>query len=696
MSRPHRIVTRFLTIILAPLGLAALLAAPVHAADRNPDTAADLPVTRAVLFASGVGYFEHDGTVTGNAELSLAFRIAQVNDVLKSLVAFDRDGGTIAGVTYAPADPLDRALDSFSIDVRPDTLHEFLQHARGAQVSIDTPQTVTGRILSVDWRAPIVDNPDADLRDYHVHLLTDEGIRSIPLRAAQAIRFTDPRLAADLEKALTVIAAARDADARPVTLHFAGQGQRRVRVGYLVESPVWKTSYRLDLSGDKPVLQGWAIVENTSDTDWRHVTLSLVAGRPISFVQDLYTPLYADRPVVQPPSYAHLTPRRHEEGIAEGFFAEAPDDAAARRQIVRGLALQGKAAPAAAEAMMDAVAGRAAPMPEIRLDTNALTAAATQRVGQLFQFTLPQSVDVPRRSSAMLPLVSTTVAAEKLSLYNQRTLATHPLHAVFLTNGTDLSLLAGPVTVFDGGAYGGDAQLDDMPAGDRRLLSYAVDLDVTVDPSQSSQSQLVGASIIRGVLRLTHATQHQHTYTVKNKADQPRSLMLEQPIVQGADLVEPAKPAEKTPEFYRFRLDVPASAARDFTVAQRQTHFESIALIDRPVNLLLGYARNDKLDRKLRDALAEAAEMRQELARLEEQLRQQQRSREQLYGEQQRLRENLAAVDAGSSLHRRYLDKLGQQEDQLEAIDRQTAELQKQIDLQRNRLADYINNLNVQ
>ncbi len=690
MSIPCRTV--IVTVIVALLAALAFTI-PVIAADDAGDSRTDLPVTRAVLFASGVGYFEHDGTVTGDANLSLAFRIAQINDVLKSLVAFDRDGGTIAGVTYAPADPLDRALDSFSIDVRPDTLHAFLQHARGAEVSIDTPQTVTGRILSVDWRAPIVDNPDADLRDYHVHLLTAEGIRSIPLRAAQAIRFTDPRLAADLEKALTVIAAARDADARPVTLHFAGQGQRRVRVGYLVESPVWKTSYRLDLSGDKPVLQGWAIVENTSDVDWRDVTLSLVAGRPISFVQDLYTPLYADRPVVQPPSYAHLTPRRHEEGIAAQ--RDEQEFAFARGMTVRKQEARPMPAPAA-EAMSDAVVGRAAAMPEVRLDADALTAAATQRVGQLFQFTLPQPVDVPRRSSAMLPLVSTAVTAEKLSLYNQQALAAHPLHAVFLSNSTDLSLLAGPVTVFDGGAYGGDAQLDDMPAGDRRLLSYAVDLDVTVDPSQAASSQIAAARIVRGVLQLTHATEHQQTYALRNKADKPRTLLLEQPIVQGAELMEPAKPEEKTPTLYRFRLDLPAGQTRDFAVTQRTTHLEHIALLDRPINALLGYARNDRIPAKQREAIEQAARMRQALADLEQQLGQQHEQRDVIHREQQRLRENLAAVDAGSSLHRRYLDTLGKQEDQLETIDRRTAELQQQINQQRQKLVEYLNNLNMQ
>jgi hypothetical protein len=252
------------------------------------------------------------------------------------------------------------------------------------------------------------------------------------------------------------------------------------------------------------------------------------------------------------------------------------------------------------------------------------------------------------------------------------------------------------VTVFDGGAYGGDAQLDDMPAGDRRLLSYAVDLDVTVDPSQAGSSRIVSARIVRGVLQLTHATEHRQTYALRNKSERPRALMLEQPIVQGAELIEPAEPAERTPALYRFRLDLPAGQTREFSVTQRTTHLESIALLDRPINALLGYARNDRIPPRQREAIEEASRMRQAIADLEQQLRQQQEQRDVIHREQQRLRENLAAVDAGSSLHRRYLDTLGRQEDQLEAIERRTGELQQQINQQRDRLVEHLNNLNIQ
>jgi hypothetical protein len=116
---------------------------------------------------------------------------------------------------------------------------------------------------------------------------------AITLDNVSDITFEDPALQDELNRALAALAQARDQDKKPVQIAFEGQGERRVRLGYVVETPVWKTSYRLIL-GDKetkPRLQGWAIVENQTDNDWSNVQLSLVSGRPISFIQDLYQPL---------------------------------------------------------------------------------------------------------------------------------------------------------------------------------------------------------------------------------------------------------------------------------------------------------------------------------------------------------------------------------------------------------------------
>src|SRR5208283_3812985 len=107
-----------------------------------------------------------------------------------------------------------------------------------------------------------------------------------------------------------------------VSLAFSGEGKREVRVGYVVENPIWKTSYRLVLNEKgKPFLQGWAVVENTQDEDWNNVRMALVSGRPISFQMDLYEPLYVKRPIVEPELFASLRPPAYNGALTEAAAA---------------------------------------------------------------------------------------------------------------------------------------------------------------------------------------------------------------------------------------------------------------------------------------------------------------------------------------------------------------------------------------
>jgi hypothetical protein len=194
-------------------------------------------------------------------------------------------------------------------------------------------------------------------------LLGGGAIRPVDLEQVAEIKLDDPKLQQELIKALAAVAASRDQDKKPVTLRFNGQGQRRVRIGYVVEAPVWKASYRLVLSanaknedagtggrgdaekgkdkgaagqavkdkeenaaggkGDGGKLLGWAIVENQTDNDWEGVQLSLVSGRPISFIEDLYQPLYVPRPVVQPELYASLRPQTYAAGLEDQLMRKA-------------------------------------------------------------------------------------------------------------------------------------------------------------------------------------------------------------------------------------------------------------------------------------------------------------------------------------------------------------------------------------
>jgi hypothetical protein len=266
-----------------------------------PIVTASLPVTEISLYSSGVGFFERDGQVDGRVQVDLRFKTDDINDLLKSMVVRDSQSGRVAAVTYGSRDPVTRTLRSFGLDLTDNpTLGQLLNQARGEQVSLRWPSPVTGTILGVEKRKqPVSENKDMDVE--YINLLAGDGLRSIPLAQVQQIRLLNNRLDDELHQALALLAASHDKDKKTVSIAFDGEGKRDVAVSYVVQTPVWKTSYRLVLDEKAaPFLQGWAIVENTSDEDWTNVKLALVSGRPISFIMDLYEPLFASRPVVQP------------------------------------------------------------------------------------------------------------------------------------------------------------------------------------------------------------------------------------------------------------------------------------------------------------------------------------------------------------------------------------------------------------
>lgn len=674
---------------------------------------AAVPVTKVTAFSSGVAYFEHTGKVAGSAEVQLKFKTAGMSDMLKSLVVLDLGGGTVSSVNYASSEPLTRALRSFGIDISgAPTLAQLLQQVRGAEVAAMAPEKLTGKILGVETKTRHILPSNTIIQEQVLSLLTPEGMKSIPVDTIRSIALVDERLNSELNKALALLVESRDTESKAVQINFVGEGERPVRIAYITEAPVWKTSYRLILGDDEKkeeaTLQGWAIVENTSDYDWENVDLTLVSGRPISFVEDLYTPLYLDRPRVQTERYASLRPRTYEEGIkadrdvlaleAEADEAEGKSLAEARRGIYAGRARAERAAaatPGAPPAVRPAAESldRAA---QAALQRGVSAVATAQAVGELFSYHIKTPVTLPRRKSAMLPIVNQTVKARKISIYNPGQLSTNPLNGVWLTNSTPSSLLAGPVTVFDGGTYAGDAQIGNFPPGDKRLLSYAIDLKVTVDPTASSSQRIVAARIVRGVLTVSRRNEFVQTYMVKNKAEQERVVLIEHPFHADRKLLEPAEPAEKTPQFYRFEVKVPGSKTGEFKVKEERVDPQTIAILPADVGSLQWYTTSGEIPQKVRDALAEAIKRKNALVAAERELNLLQQRIQALRREQGDIRANMGALDRNSQGFQRFEKKLLDLETQIETLQKQLEDQRAGVNKLRADLEAHLGNLTVE
>ncbi len=543
----------------------------------------------------------------------------------------------------------------------------------------------------------VVGQPPAQVTEYLLNLVTEGGIRSIPLNSISTIAFDDPRLQEEMNKALAMLTASRDTESKPVELRFTGQGKRHVRVGYLVETPVWKTSYRLDLSG-KPRLQGWAIVENTSESDWSNVAMSLVSGRPISFVMDLYTPLYMRRPEMRPQLWGSLEPHVYEEGIedkdAEATNAEAPGVSVAGMAMASPVSGANREKAAFAPGLLAARLMGERDFKKISLQA-AQAQAAGGSVGELFTYNLANPVDMSRHRSAMLPIINQAITAEKVSIYNQATLPDHPLNGVYLTNDTGLKMLGGPLTVLDGGAYAGDAMIDYLAPGDRRLLSYAIDLAMTVDPSVKQEQHVTNVKIVRGVLRVTRMNLFAQTYAIKNKADTARKLIVEHPFINGRELAEPAKYEEKTAGVYRFAVDVGANKTTRFVVKEQEPVLETIAILDYPANALAWYVRAEHVAPAVKEALVKALGLKRELAELEAKEQALRQTLDEIDGDEDRIRKNIDATGRDTTSGQHFVEDLRAQEDRIVQVKKDLGDVQKQIEAKRKELADYLEGLSV-
>lgn len=699
---------------MVAVSLAAWCAAPMLAqvaeapplateAARQPT---DVPVRHVVLYSSGVGYFEHHGRVSGNAATVLNFKTEQINDLLKSLILQDLDKGRVNVITYPSQDPLGKLLKSFQVDVSKNLSRaDLLKQLRGAKVTcqLHDGQRLGGTIVGVEIEK-VPTGEKGDLQEIPVlNLLNEQGVANIRLPSVQYVSFDDKRLQEELNKALAALAQARDQDKKAVTIDFAGEGERRVKIGYVIETPVWKTSYRLLLDGGKnakPFIQGWAIVENQTDTDWRDVQLSLVSGRPISFVQDLYQPLYVPRPIVQPELYASLRPREYDEGMTRAETLARPGAVAApMAQRMSKAEARDRGAGAFADVAADALP-MAAGAPATLEFQQIASAASAARLGELFQYTVGVPVNLPRQTSAMLPIIADAIEAERVSIYNASTLARHPLNGALLTNSTGKHLLNGPITVIDRGAYGGDARISDLPPGQQRLISYGIDLKVLVDSTSTNQEESIQTGrLVKGVLHLARKRVFTQQYKVENRADEPKTLVIEHPLRPNWKLVSSQKPFETTDTLYRFKLPVAGEKSETLKVQQEVTQWEAMAILPMDVEAINVHLRSGAIPQNVRDALAKAASLKHSLVEIERQIAQTRQSIQDLSQAQQRTRENMRAISSNAhsgDFYQQLLKRLADQDRQFDALQQRLDGLQQEKNKRQKELEDYLSNLSVE
>ncbi len=677
-------------------GLTVLLCVAAHSAEsRNDNAPGTLPLRDVVLFSSGVGYFGRDGQVSGDGAngVELSFRAEQINDILKSLVVLDPQG-QVRPVTYTTKDALGRRLRGAgrSLDGTV-SLGALLRQFQGARVRVSSRGgTYEGRIVSVSVETVQLPKSENTVSREILNLMTERGLVAIPLEGATNLQFLDVRLDREFRQNLELLSGGLNDESRSVKINFGPGAPRQVRVGYLQETPVWKTTYRLVLdAAGAPYLQGWGIVENTTDEDWQNVHLSLVSGRPISFIQDLYQPLYVPRPVVapqvigspMPQTYGETLSLSEEEVVAEA--APAADRRAKSQPGARGPsgapgAFGGEGGGFGGNAQNDMLAEGIARRRDSGLSAGQLADGATALAqggerGELFEYAIAQPVNLARQQAAMVPIIGKAVEGERLSIFDAQA-GERALLGLRLKNTTGLHLAGGPITVFREGIYAGDAQMTNLQPDEERLISYAVDLDLVTGRKQPIfRRETVSFSARNGVLIIRHREFRDIVYTFRNKGRDAKTVLVQQPIEADFTVVEPKAAPEKTAQQYRFKVPVAAGQSVDFKVVSERPVMETLALVDLDLNLLVSYARNAQLTPPLRTALEDLVARRRKITDAQNELARVEREIADIDAEQSRIRQNMDRLDRQSALYKQYVEKLTAQEKRVGELAEQRAKL---------------------
>jgi len=627
--------------------------------------AADLPIKEVILYKHGVGYFERAGDLRAGDTARLDFKASDMNDVLKSLTIVDRSGGVIGGVRYDAAEALDKRLQDFPFAVdRQASLAAFLDQLKGARLELRLgSDTVAGTIIGARTVKPDEKTPERE----NVVLLTDSGeIRTFDLGAASSVKLSDPKLQGLLRDYLTVLSGARSKDKRSVYIDTSGTGTRQLTASYMTPSAVWKSSYRLIFgTGAEATLEGWAIIDNTSGEDWSNIKLSVVSGRPISFITQLYEPRYVQGPSGELAENRAVAPIVLQGAVGGNVSALMASPPAA------------KAVPANRQDRLFAAEERVS-VDSLR-DSSIAPVMNTRDLGELFEYSFSTPVSVKQGESAMLPFLQQKINTRKLLIYME-SFGLNPMNAAEIANSTGKTLDGGPITVYDANAYAGEALVETLKAGDKRLITYGIDLGARVTTAfNSTRANVREVHFSRGALTTRNSVEETKTYTIKNVDPRRKTVIIEHKQRPGYKLLD-MKPTETTADAYRFEVNVGGNATEAFAVREERVYDQTMSVTSLTPDAIAAFTQNKALSDAARRQLDQIAQKKRDIAANDGQLRQVQSDLNNLTQDEERQRRNiesLRSVAGQQNLVQQYAGQLAAAEVKLAGLRDQESALQK-------------------
>jgi hypothetical protein len=728
--------------IVPALALALLAASCGGARKPYATTGGALELSKVVLYRNGVGYFERGGKVAGDV-LTLRVRKDQVNDLLKSLTVVERKGGRAVSISM-PLDPRSWANAAIAtLGPGSGSLAEILDKLRGTEVTLHTMGgSTSGRVLIVeaiqpDREAGTADRPPGE-QDFKVTLISGGQLGVVKLSRVTGITLHNRDISMQFQRSLDATAGEGMFQQVDVTIRLAGQSSHDLVVSYVVGAPMWKPTYRIVLpeSGKgQALLQGWAVVDNTTGEDWRDVKLALTSGAPIAFRYDLHTP----RDVVRMDLSAVGSTRRAQASIGEAGYAQpgagggaAADSAAPARVSSRQEAQKNspaRPAPAATRRPSSTMPAPPPPPPspkvaeeaaadfgrlddgisavdaeELARSMQANTQAAS--ISGLSRYDLGERLTVPDGTSTMVAIINQQVEGEETFLFKPGGggpgYEANPYRVIRFKNSTPFALESGPISIYSGGSFVGEGISQPVSAGVAVTIPFAVEASFIVAARQQhSGDELRLVKIVRGVIEIENFARRITTWEIKSQQPRPEetTLYVRHSRLGGSYELAPRPPGtEDLPDAYMIPIKLPAKAVETKLDVVEQTPARSTLSIwdGRAIILLEGILAQGSLDAAIRAKLAPIVKLRQEIGKIDTEIEGKSRTRGELDQRAQETRANLEAIrrdPAAGDLRKRLSDRLEQFAKDGDKLGRELVELQTKRTEKKVSLEDLMQNL---
>lgn len=668
-------------------------------------------IQQIILYKHGMGYFERKETVQNNGTIKLEFKKSDMNDLLKSLSVYDGNGGVISSISYDTSLPEDQEINDIGLKFPyRKSLSELLAGMRGALISFRVnDRKVKGEIVGVEEFDSIKKSGVVQNR---LIVWNGEELNNYNLLEVEDIKILDEKTRNDFQQLLNAVFYRRNKKLNELTIYTKGEGEREIFLGYTLQSPVWKTSYRISISdGGQSLIQGWAMIDNTGQEDWKDVKLSLVSGLPISFKHDLHSPRYRKRPELEirdraeydvplAESTVESYNLREEELAAQQHLMReatlrAPDDGENRQPLMQEEidAMLQSADESGSFGSMDILRSDMSRERGFSLASNLATSVGIGRHSMdpidYYIYEIDHPVTVDHGQSALVPILAGEIEARKVAFFDMSIRSENPMTAILMKNNTGMVLEEGPVTVYGREEYLGEGMMNTLIGGDETILPFAVELGCRIESNRKSErKEIFRCKIENGYFHSSRRIVNTTVYEINNtRNEKTLDLFLDHPVTSDFELSEENHPYSRSRNNYRFRMEISAGEKKEFSVEERGETTNTFSLLDLSEDKLENYMSLNVVNATIGEEIVRLLGIRNELKEKKEQIELLGKTREEIFKNQERIRENIRVLGDGSedrSLRARYLKKLNEDEEvlarfreDLENMEKEKKELQQ-------------------